>query len=197
GHGGREPAGRARRGAGHAARSPRGRDRRRLDDRGRRRRGRGPDPDRLPRGACRSPGALAAAVAHVLGWSDVAARRRTRRGGGGPDPEQVATKLAAMRVVRLDAMVATHPHLDHYEGLAAVLARIPTGVVLDSGCRPAESRSPPYLAFLRAVREAGVPERHPVAGDVFVVGDVRIDILSPDRCWQGTNSDPNNDSLVL
>jgi competence protein ComEC len=116
---------------------------------------------------------------------------------GGPDPEQVATKLAALRVVRLDAMVATHPHLDHYEGLAAVLARVPTGVVLDGECPLAESRSPPYLAFLRAVRAAGVPERHPVAGDVFVVGDVRIDILSPDRCWQGTNSDPNNDSLVL
>jgi beta-lactamase superfamily II metal-dependent hydrolase len=104
---------------------------------------------------------------------------------GGPDPEQVATKLAALRVVRLDAMVATHPHLDHYEGLAAVLARVPTGVVLDGECPLAEGRSPPYLAFLRAVRAAGVPERHPVAGDVFVVGDVRIDILSPDRCWQG------------
>ena len=116
---------------------------------------------------------------------------------GGPDPEQVATKLAALRIVRLDAVVATHPHLDHYEGLAAVLARIPTGVVLDTGCTPPESRSPPYVAFLNAVRAAGVPQRHPVAGDVFVLGDVRIDVLSPDRCWQGTNSDPNNDSLVL
>jgi competence protein ComEC len=116
---------------------------------------------------------------------------------GGPDPEQVATKLAAAGVHRLDMIVATHPHLDHYEGLAAVLARVPTGVVLDTGCRPDESRSSPYLAFLRSVRAAGVPERHAATGDWFVVGDVRIDVLSPDRCWRGTNSDANNDSLVL
>ncbi len=116
---------------------------------------------------------------------------------GGPDPEQVATKLAAAGVHRLDMVVATHPHLDHYEGLAAVLARVPTGVVLDTGCRPEESGSPPYLAFLQAVGAAGVPERHAAAGDEFVVGDVRVDVLSPDRCWHGTNSDANNDSLVL
>jgi competence protein ComEC len=116
---------------------------------------------------------------------------------GGPDPEQVATDLASAGIHRLDMVVATHPHLDHYEGLAAVLARVPTGVVLDTGCHPDESRSPPYLAFLDAVDAAGVPERHAVAGDALVVGDIQIAVLSPDRCWQGTNSDANNDSLVL
>jgi competence protein ComEC len=40
-------------------------------------------------------------------------------------------------------------------------------------------------------------ERHPQKGDVLTIGDLRFDVLSPDRCWQGTNSDPNNDSLVL
>ena len=30
-----------------------------------------------------------------------------------------------------------------------------------------------------------------------MVGDLRFDVLSPDRCWHETNSDPNNDSLVL
>jgi competence protein ComEC len=116
---------------------------------------------------------------------------------GGPDPDLVATKLAALGVKRLDAVVATHPHLDHYLGLPAVLARIPTGVVLDTGCHPADSRSPPYRAFLEAVRREGVPERHPRAGDELSVGDLRLELLSPDRCWHDTNSDANNDSLVI
>ncbi|HXY72574.1 MAG TPA: ComEC/Rec2 family competence protein, partial [Actinomycetota bacterium] len=116
---------------------------------------------------------------------------------GGPDPEQVAVKLAALGVRKLDVVVATHPHLDHYDGLAAVLARFPAGLVLDTGCLPPETRSPSYRAFLAAVRAAGVPQQHPVAGDSYTVGDLRVAVLSPDRCWQGTNSDANNDSLVL
>jgi len=116
---------------------------------------------------------------------------------GGPEPEDVATKLAALGVRRLDALVATHPHLDHYMGLPAVLARFPVGVVIDSGCHPPESRSPWYRQFLRAVHREGIPERHPWAGDVLVVGDLRLSVLSPDRCWEGTNSDPNNDSIVI
>jgi competence protein ComEC len=116
---------------------------------------------------------------------------------GGPDPDVVAVKLEALGIKRLDAVVATHPHLDHFVGLPAVLARIPVSVVFDSGCQTPENDSPPYRAFLRAIRDEGVPERHLVAGDVIVVGDLRLDILSPDRCWQGTNSDPNNDSIVI
>ena len=31
----------------------------------------------------------------------------------------------------------------------------------------------------------------------FAVGDLQLEVLSPDRCWSGTDSDTNNDSIVL
>ena len=113
---------------------------------------------------------------------------------GGPDPEEVARKLAALGVRRLDLMVATHPHADHVAGLPAVLTRFPVGLAIDPGC-PGDS--PYYADFLRAVRDHHVPFQHPGPGTVLHVGDVRLDVLGPERCFTGTNSDPNNDSMVL
>jgi competence protein ComEC len=112
----------------------------------------------------------------------------------GPEPDQVATRLAALGVKRIDLAVATHPHADHVEGFPAVLARFPVSLLIEPGC-PEASTS--YDAFLDAVGEEGVSVRHPREGDVIWVGDLRVDVLSPEACFEGTDSDPNNDSLVL
>jgi competence protein ComEC len=113
---------------------------------------------------------------------------------GGPDEAQVATELVALGVKRLDVVVASHPHADHVIGLPAVLARLPVALLLEPGC---PSDSPDAAALAAAIASEGVPVRHPRAGDVFEVGDVRLEILSPDRCWGGTESDTNNDAIVV
>jgi competence protein ComEC len=113
---------------------------------------------------------------------------------GGPDPDLVAAKLAALGVRRLDLMVATHPHSDHVAGLATVLARFHVAAVIDPGCG---GESPFYADFLRAVRSARVPFHHPRQGTVVRVGDVRLDVLGPEACYRDTESDANNDSLIL
>ena len=113
---------------------------------------------------------------------------------GGPEPDQVATELVALGVKRLDLVVASHPHADHVVGLPAVLARIPVALLLEPGC---ENDSPDGAALDEAATSEDIAVRHPRAGDVLRVGDVRLEILSPDRCWSGTESDANNDAIVV
>ncbi|MFN2589815.1 MAG: ComEC/Rec2 family competence protein, partial [Actinomycetota bacterium] len=113
---------------------------------------------------------------------------------GGPDPDVVATKLAALGVRRIDVMVATHAHADHVAGLPTVLARFPTGLVVEPGC---EGDSPYYAEFLRAVRAAHVPVRHSRPPERIRAGDMVLEILGPGRCFVGSESDANNDSIVL
>jgi DNA internalization-related competence protein ComEC/Rec2 len=113
---------------------------------------------------------------------------------GGPDPALVATELVSLGVRRLDLMVATHPHADHIVGLPAVLARMPVSLLLEPGC---PDESPDHEALLEAAEAEGVPVRAPRAGEVLWVGDVRLQVLAPSACWFDTDSDPNNDSIVL
>jgi competence protein ComEC len=113
---------------------------------------------------------------------------------GGPDEEQVATELSALGVKRLDVVVASHPHADHVVGLPSVLARFQVGVVLQPGC---PSTSALQVDLDRAIADEGIEVRTPWAGETFVVGDVRLDVLSPHECYTGTESDTNNDALVI
>jgi competence protein ComEC len=109
----------------------------------------------------------------------------------GPDPQQVATDLAALGIRRIDMVIASHAHADHVEGFPAVLARYPVALVIEPGC-PAES--PSYSRFLEAIEDEEVPVRHPRGGTTLSVGELVVEVLGPDACFPDS---PNDDSLVL
>ena len=91
--------------------------------------------------------------------------------GGGYQTEQfdpgqslIAPFLWRNRIWRLDDLIITHPHQDHYNGLPFVAAHFqPRRLIVngDSGKEPA------YRLLLNTVRKRGVPIQTAQAGDVL------------------------------
>lgn len=100
-------------------------------------------------------------------------------GGGSFDPgfdpgaQVLVPWLERRGVRRLDAVVLTHPHPDHANGLAAVVARFPTREIWTNGAR---SRLPGLLRLQEAAAERGVPVVRPHG---LVAGSARVEVLHP------------------
>ncbi len=95
---------------------------------------------------------------------------------GGPPEARVYRLLRAAGVRRLDLMVATHQSRDHQGGLAEVLERIPTSLLLEN------SDGTKDRDFRRLLAEAdahGIRRIRAHAGQRLRVGRLEIELLSP------------------
>ena len=99
------------------------------------------------------------------------------------------------KINSIDTLVMTHPHNDHVGGLLAVLKHIKVKEVLDPGM---DYPSGTYDQFLALIEEHNITYRIVRDGEVLHWGKkVRVITFGPVRIYHGTNSDPNNNSIVL
>ena len=116
--------------------------------------------------------------------------------GGPVDPgaRVVAPVLRARRRDRVDVVVLSHPHPDHFGGLAAALERVEVGELWDSGQGEAESAGPEYRSLLSKLRARGTRIRRPPELCREARRHVRVLAPCPDFV---PGRDANDNSLVL
>jgi len=112
-------------------------------------------------------------------------------------PSSILNYLEARGIERLDGLLLTHLHRDHFGGMPAIVERIPVGAFYHNGVDP-EGETYPELRDALAVQ--GVPSRVLRRGDDldFLGGpEVRVDVLYPDLQAFSQGGDPNRGSVVL
>lgn len=99
---------------------------------------------------------------------------------------------------RIDVVVVSHPHPDHFGGMPAVFGGIEVGELWDTGEADVKGAGFGYVDFLAQTRRRGIPVRLPpdLCDQPRDFGGARIEILWP---CPGISLDasPNDNSLVL
>ncbi len=115
-----------------------------------------------------------------------------------PGKAVVLPVLRARRRSRIDVVVLSHPHPDHFTGLASALEDIDVGEFWDTGQGEAEGAGPVYAELLRRLRARGVPIRHPaeLCGAVRAFGDASLRVLAPCPAFT-PHRGANDNSIVI
>jgi competence protein ComEC len=106
--------------------------------------------------------------------------------------------LAARRRARIDVVVLTHPHPDHFGGLASVLDAVEVTELWDSGQAEDESADGPASLLLRDARRRGIRVLSPaeLCGRPRRFGSATAEVLWPCPAYD-PGFDPNDNSLVV
>ncbi|NLZ38478.1 MAG: DNA internalization-related competence protein ComEC/Rec2 [Firmicutes bacterium] len=118
-------------------------------------------------------------------------------GGGFPavGEQVILPYLRRHKIARLTALILSHPHQDHYGGMPAILAAVPTEVFISNGQR---EESPLYYDLQQLLAEKQVSSFTVHAGYSLHLDGIKLQIISPAReLFSHTDDDVNNNSLVI
>lgn len=104
--------------------------------------------------------------------------------------------LEYRRIKKLDLVVISHPHEDHYGGLLAVLDKFPVEMLVTNADL---TESSAYRELLALAETKNISREIVEKGDTIRLGNgINIDVLGPPtELFSGATSDANNNSLVL
>ena len=112
----------------------------------------------------------------------------------GPDPAAMRGCLRRLGIRRVPLVILTHLHADHVEGLPGVLRGRRVGQVQIG---PLDEPAVELTRVRGWTAERHVPLVRATVGERGIAGGASWQVLAPDRPHRGTDSDPNNSSLVL
>jgi competence protein ComEC len=106
--------------------------------------------------------------------------------------------LRARRRARVDIAVLSHPHPDHFTGLASALPNLEVGEFWDTGQGEAESAGPVYANLLASLRARGIPIRRPaeLCNEPRHFGSAELRVLAPCPSFV-PGRDANDNSFVI
>jgi len=99
----------------------------------------------------------------------------------------------AKNITKVDAILISHMHQDHINGLENFLKEYKVGQVIYA--RPKE-QSENYTIFLKLLDKYNVRGKEVKAGHRISIGKIKIDILLPDNEYIKSHDDENANSLI-
>ncbi|HEX6560081.1 MAG TPA: DNA internalization-related competence protein ComEC/Rec2 [Longimicrobiales bacterium] len=102
--------------------------------------------------------------------------------------------LLRHQAARVEVAILSHPHLDHFGGLAAIAGRIRIGAVVDPAMPVA---SPDYDSLLAAMGRMHRPWLAARTGNILEMDGLRLEFLAPDSVLLDPSADANDYSTAF
>lgn len=116
---------------------------------------------------------------------------------GGPGYSKVLEGLSSEMPFwdkEIDLIILSHPESDHMTGLFSVLENYKVDNILWTGI---EKEGEKFETWKRMIGEEGANIYYANKGDVITMGDVALEILSPEESLKGKEFKESNDTAVV